>query len=124
MIEQAVAVEHIRSQLEALTGRPVYLVRIPDRIEMPYAILYLLPMPVKGDAPLVGDPGPWRCEIQATAVGRNAVDASWMIGKVDHHLSTMDPPAGHHMSVIGTVSPVIGESVGVCTMVARWQVQV
>ena len=124
MIDQAVALDHITSELEDLTGRPVFLANVYGRQEPPYAILYVLPSAVKPHAIFSNDPGPWRCELQATAVGRDYRDASWMIAQVDHHLNTMAPPAGYSMHVEGTVSPVNGESVGVCTMVARWAVAI
>ena len=124
MIDQAVALDHIISELVTLTGRPVFFAEVHGRQETPYAIAYVLPSAVRPHAVLSNDPGPWRCELQVTAVGRDHRDASWMIAQVDHHLNTMDPPTGYAMNVEGTVSPVNGESVGVCTMVARWAVAI
>lgn len=125
MIDQATALEHIRSWLEDDIDHPVYLVEIPAdaRDSMPYAILYPLPTSTRPAAPLANDPGPWRLEIQATAVGRNMVDASWMISRCDHAMRMLPPATGRvGVSVHCTVSAVLGESQGVTTMVQRWAV--
>lgn len=125
MIGQAEALEHIRSWLEAESGRLVYLSRIPAdaRESMPFAVIYPLPTSTRPGSPLANDPGPWRLEIQATAVGRNMVDASWMISRCDHAMLALPPATGRTgASVHCTVSAVVGESQGVSTLIQRWGV--
>lgn len=132
MIDQGVALEHIRSSLQTATGRPVFLATVPERPEMPYAVIYSLPFAIRAEAFLARDPGPWRVEIQATSVGRTTQDASWLLSKVDDALSAMAPPPGAADTVSNcTVSgfssvgiwPMVGtESMGIITMNQRWRV--
>lgn len=127
MIEQSVALEHLRSELTAAIGRPVYIARTPTEPNpsLPYAILYSLPVALRPPAPLSDDPGIWRVELQCTAVGRNLDDAGWMASKMDDALRAMGPPAGYNsVAVESTVAPTNHQSVGVTTIIQRWAVAI
>lgn len=125
MIAQSVALEHLRAALAAASGRPVYAARVGTDIDLPYGILYVLPVALRPQHPLSNDPGPWRIELQHTSVGRNLVDATWLDSVVDNAMAVMAPPAGYaDVGVEGTVGPVNGSSTGVSTVVRRWSVSI
>ena len=126
MIDQAVAVEHIRAHLAEVSGKDVFVARPSnDRPATPYALIFVLPIARRPYRPLVREPGPWQVELQITSVGRNLVDATWMGTKVDEGLRTCEAPEGYaDIGVEGTVGPIIGPSEGVVTIVQRWMVTV
>ena len=128
MIEQSVALEHIRSYLAAVTGRPIHLGQIPigtDETSLPYAILYPLAVALQPARPLDTDPGPWRIELQCTAVGRVARDAAALIARIDTALQDIGPPAGYSdIMVDATVGPLTAPSETVFSIVQRWAVSV
>lgn len=125
MIDQAVALEYIRSGIQTSTGRPCHLAAPGTNRTPPFAVLYPLPIPTKAAAPLERDPGPWRIELQVTSVGRSSIDAAWMGSKVAEVLEAMAPPSGRAaMDVRGTVGPLSGPAEGLSTIVQRWAVTI
>lgn len=124
MIDQATAMEHIRSTLAAATGRPFYVAAVGTDTDLPYGILYPLPVMLRPVRPLDTE-DIWRIELQLTSVGRNLVDAGWLDSKANDAMDTIAPPAGHAgIGVEGTVGPVNGTSTGVSTIVRRWAVAI
>ena len=124
MIDQAIAVERIRAHLQTVAGKPVYLAAVPPDADEPYAILYVLPFALRHTTPLTRDPGAWTAEIQVTSVGKATVQAAWMSHRVDEAMQSIEPPAGvSDVSVRCTVSPLVGSSEQVATIVQRWVVR-
>lgn len=122
MISQSDALEHLRSTLATHTGRPVRISQPAANEQLPYGILYPLPVSLRPDTPLVSDDS-WRALVQLTSVGRTAADAGWLDGKAAEAMDTIGPPAGHAgISVRSTEGPIDAVSTGVITIVRRWLV--